>query len=236
MQWRAWAGDTKSTTLVLRRWRPNEIRDSDRIHSGAPPQWTHGQPPYRCLLGCSRSHQLAESAPRHLSYTGRVTGKIRIGYPVRPGIGRLRNFSRTTKFFELLSIAIHWDLPQYKIHWIHRHYGSQNWCGEQVLPTAAQVIIGHLTLQSLKGSCAVPTVDQARKWMHEFSKEHKRTEDHIPAVEAELAEPGRNTDDEWNSAVDPTMSGLWRPGVTSPDGSCLWTRTKEDIACTSQFW
>jgi hypothetical protein len=53
----------------------------------------------------------------------------------------------------------------------------------------------------------VPTVDQALKLMHEFSKEHERIEGQIPALEAARAKRGRKTDDEWNGAVIAVGSG-----------------------------
>jgi hypothetical protein len=53
----------------------------------------------------------------------------------------------------------------------------------------------------------VPTVEQPLKWMHEFSKEHKRTEDQISALEAERVKRGRKTDDKWNRALIAVGSG-----------------------------
>jgi hypothetical protein len=53
----------------------------------------------------------------------------------------------------------------------------------------------------------VPTVDQALKLMHEFSKEHERIEGQIPGLEAERTKRGRKTGDEWNGAVIAVGSG-----------------------------
>ena len=87
---------------------------------------------------------------------------------------------------------MHWGPLQYEVHWTHRHCGSQK---------AAQLITGHPIAGAVKKECALPTVEQALKWMHEFSKEHNRTDDQFLALEAERAKRGRKTDREWNGAV-----------------------------------